>query len=178
MIKKVLTIGALWWIINFCYACCEVLPYYLYSSIDISIPATEISLMDSLIITIDPTETNFVANANPSMLRAHALTCTQGENGAKFPIEYFDIITQQDFDSNHLEGSSVKNLFRIEYYDKNTYERIDVLLSDLTDLTQLFYNTIYTKDRPSLNNEIKFRIELTNSKREEFNSETAIITWQ
>ncbi len=135
--------------------------------------------MDSLVISIEPTETNYVANTNALMLSAQALTCIQGENGPKYPIENFDIITLQDFDSDHLEGTSVKDLFRIQYYDKNNaYEYINVSLNDLTDLKQLFYSTIYTTDRPSLNNEIKFRVELTNSKGEEFEPETEIITWQ
>lgn len=180
MIRKILSICALWMVVVLYESCCENLPYFIYDRIDLVVRETVINPGDSLVIGVYPNETDYVASTHGLINSAFAWQCHNGLSGPKFQITEISITSQQDFNSNFPAGSLLNDLFMVEFFSRSTtYNEAEgqAPLNDLSNLSKILYSQIWTKETPDHSDPILLTIIVKDSKGNEYESTTPAITW-
>ncbi|MFT6323384.1 MAG: hypothetical protein ACJAWO_000936 [Halieaceae bacterium] len=82
---------------------------------------TQLPFSDTLTLNITGSEVRYLTLAKPSFNlfpMAYALSCeSEGYRGLKNAVSLIEITSNQDFDSTHLAGTSLNDLFLMELYN-------------------------------------------------------------
>ncbi|MDO1447108.1 hypothetical protein Q0590_12640 [Rhodocytophaga aerolata] len=90
---------------------------------------------------------------------AYALTCEdRGHRGTDEKIESLHIVTLTDFDTQHLQGDTLDNLFSVSHYGTGQKMPLSQLVADTS---RIYYRDIilYMEQKPG-QNPIQFQIDM------------------
>lgn len=161
--------------------CDPVQPYIDFENLILYAQNPDLKYGDSLFINLEPEAPIFLSQqivdaVSPN--KTFALSCPHdGENGMKYKIVDFNIVSLHDFDSTHLAGTSLNDVF----YSGSVSNSI--LLSDTTFKPQERFpftygmESIYLPVSPKIDSSHIFQITIQKANGTTITSQTQLITW-
>ena len=164
MVKKLSIIISLYSLlaIGGCF-CDPALPYFDFNQMSVLVNKPLVTDSDTLSFQLKPEETRFLSQQLLQIIQpsyALALSCEHpGYEGMKYPITEIKITSTNNFDSTHLAGSSLNDLFFLDHIS----EFISINDSSIT-AHQLFNSryatTLFLLAKPTIDSTHVFEFEL------------------
>lgn len=165
--------------IQFISSCCDALPFFDFTKMDVRLSSPDIDQDTTLDIVFEAKDIQLLSNnlSNLGFTSTLALSCVDGEFGMKFPFEKIEITSNADFNDEYKVNSNLFELFEIKQY--KTLGLVEyVKLSDVI-LEEIYGDFIELRlsQRPMASLKHNFTFKFTKSNKEEIIVETGEITW-
>lgn len=179
MKRKILLILSTFFIFQLVISCCRDAREFIdFTKIEMMVKQEGVITNDTLTIMIYAEDFRYVAGtfANFGFNSMMAFSCEEGWGGMKFPVESVEITSNNDFDKDHLAGTSLNDLFRQYAQDENydfSFQTIEVegFMNGGGEDLKLF-------TAPSLDKTHEFTLTLNKSDGTVITGTTDLIEWK
>lgn len=180
MAKKVLFVFGIFFCFQLIISCCRNPREFIdFSEITLEVEQEESIANDSVNIFVNATDYHLVAALFDRLgfEETMAFSCEEGFKGMKFPIQSVEIISDNDFDEEHLAGTPLNDLFKHFAFDEtqSTYafrnlETEGFMNDGIADLA------LFTP--PTLSKSHRFTLTLVKSDETIITASTKPIEWE
>jgi hypothetical protein len=166
-------------ILQFILSCCKNFEFSDFNEMEAKVSAITIASNDSLSIDLYGKDVIWIGSVLPtiSLTSAYAIKCDYGWGGMKYPFDTIEITSNANFDSNHFSGTLLNNLFKMKYFDRNTFANTPKIDSISTENLKFGDVFLILHEKPSIDKKHKFKIRLVKSNNEVIEVTTEEIEW-
>jgi len=174
--KKGIQLLIVFFILQTIVSCCKEVEFFNFSSFSIQESSLEIATNQLLELEIFPDDLEYTSYLKDfGISQSYALDCDDGWGGAKYEIIDIQVRSNSDFDSTHLKGEYLDDLFVYKVYGDNE----TVSFKSLTELTkyELYHIDLKLLNSPKMDSLHQFEIIITKENSETLISFSKDIKW-
>jgi hypothetical protein len=176
--KRIIVITLIYIIplLHSCVQDCNDVRFYDFSGIELITPRPNIAEGDSMVFYVREIDVSYLASeiiGNTAL----ATSCDTGWDGPKHMIEEFELISNADFDSMHLAGTSLNDLVMVSVPDDN-FEFFSNIPLEMTDVTKHLRATMYITQSPTIDLRHQLTLQILKSNGVSHQASTESIRWE